>query len=217
MTISLLGISGNRGHGKDTLTSVLINDVLPQFELHGKRESFAHRLKVSAARALGYVEESEDRCVEIMDAIKREHSGSVSNFALTYSEDGVTWHEGANKTITGREFLQFYGTEAHRNVFGTDFWVDQVLPKSKSPWERYVESEPWDVTVVSDARFPNEAERIRHIGGKIIRVVRPDLETEDAHSSEVPLPDELVDYTLINDDLTKLPEKAAEAWRKLNG
>jgi len=31
-------------------------------------------------------------------------------------------------SITGRQALQRYGTEGHRDVFGEDFWVDALLP-----------------------------------------------------------------------------------------
>ena len=34
--------------------------------------------------------------------------------------------------MTFREFLQRYGTEAHRDVFGKDFWLEYTLPANGS-------------------------------------------------------------------------------------
>ena len=88
-----------------------------------------------------------------------------------------------------REFLQRYGTEAHREIFGTDFWVDHALPLNLNHRDRLL--------VVTDMRFPNEIDRVKALGGVCVKVVR-DVETGHSnHPSEQNL-DHTVDYFLDN-------------------
>ena len=58
--------------------------------------------------------------------------------------------------------LQLLGTDVFRNHFHQDIWVLSVMA-------RYNETEN---VVISDARFPNEVQIIRDLGGHIIQVDR---------------------------------------------
>jgi hypothetical protein len=53
--------------------------------------------------------------------------------------------------------------------------------------------------VISDVRFPNEAEAITNAGGAVIRISRPGAGEGDSHASETPLPNYLVTFELAND------------------
>src|SRR5690606_24199645 len=90
--------------------------------------------------------------------------------------------------ISVREFLQNLG-QAGREHFGETFWIEQAL--SEDVLARA------DLTVVTDVRYPNEAEHIRALGGEIWEIHRPGLES-DGHASEQPLPEELVDWVIYN-------------------
>ncbi len=86
-----------------------------------------------------------------------------------------------------RRFLQRLGTEGVRDVLGQDTWVqlaERSMPVGKS-------------VIVTDVRFANEAEMIRRLGGKLIRIRRPGFKPEVTHASEeYPFePDE----TILND------------------
>lgn len=63
---------------------------------------------------------------------------------------------------TLREAMQTLGTEWGRAQFGDNFWVNM--------WMR---NRPPTDTVCDDVRFPNEADMIRSLGGKVVRVLRP--------------------------------------------
>ncbi len=63
---------------------------------------------------------------------------------------------------TLREAMQTLGTEWGRVQFGDDFWVNM--------WER--EAEKYERIVVDDVRFPNEAAKIKELGGLIVRLRR---------------------------------------------
>jgi hypothetical protein len=79
---------------------------------------------------------------------------------------------------TPREILQKVGTDALRNNYRQDIWVKSL--------ERRVLSEPNASWVITDVRFPNEAEAIKSWGGFIVRVDRPDAPgiSTTGHSSE---------------------------------
>ena len=91
--------------------------------------------------------------------------------------------------IPVRVFLQRYGTEAHRDIFGQDFWVDHAI-KGIDPNKNYV---------FTDARFENELQKIKSLGGYNLQILRPELSNEDSHASEVPPPRYLIDYSVDND------------------
>lgn len=161
----LLGLNGFRGAGKDTAGEYLC-------KIYGfERLSFAQKLKESAAALFG-IEPS------LWDELKNEGGGIFL----------IDEHGSSLAKASYREFLQRYGTEAHRDIFGYDFWVDHAL-KGINPNKNYL---------FTDARFENELEKIRNLGGKNLRIER-NLEVKDTHASEVEPPQHLIDYIIYND------------------
>lgn len=184
----IIGLTGQARAGKDTVAGMLIEHLA---DCHVIREGFADALKLSAARALGF-DGSLEECIAFCDTLKT--SGSV----LTTTVHGT-------RRVSGREFLQRYGTESHRDVFGSDFWIEAVV---------YEGRDDCDVLLVSDVRFENEAERIRSRGGEIWRVTRPALSATSSHSSEAGLPDRLVDREISNTGtLDDLRRDIVMGWR----
>jgi hypothetical protein len=65
--------------------------------------------------------------------------------------------------------------------------------------------------IITDTRFPNEAEAIKKADGIIIRVDRPGVKPINPHPSETGLDDWKFDYVINNDgslkDLTKKVNK----------
>lgn len=153
---------------------------------------FADKLKCLGAKILGYEGTPRD-LIAAMDEFK-EH-GTIR--VIDVNPLGF---------ITGRQYLQNLGNEA-RNVFGDTFWIDMVLPQpSLHPANRKEDNQialermypDIDVVCVTDVRYPNEAERIRRLGGLVVHVQRPGVES-DGHISEQPLPASLIDVRLVND------------------
>ena len=101
--------------------------------------------------------------------------------------------------------MQTLGTEWGRNFIGPDFWVNL--------WEFTtceILAEGGKV-VVDDCRFPNEAEKVRKLGGKIVTIQGPRV-LRMTHSSEQTLRgDEIIfnDRSIydLNAELDKLVEK----------
>jgi len=208
----LIGLTGAKRSGKNTVATI--------FEDHVDgtvlQTSFAAKLKAAAARALGF-QGTEEELIALMDECKEHWEFGITGIG----EDSATV-----KFFSGRHYLQWFGTEAGRETFGGSFWVDQVLPDPSEAVAAggWVEAAPsvmlnlrydQDYVLVTDLRFPNEAERIKLLGGVVWEVTRPGT-GGDGHASERPLPRELVDLTIVNDgDKDALAAKVAVAVMSL--
>jgi hypothetical protein len=101
---------------------------------------------------------------------------------------------------TSRWAMQTLGTEWGRKLIHPDLWLDI--------WTRHIKNK--SLVVAEDMRFPNEAQRVHDLGGKIITVTRPGTEF-NGHLSEM-------EYLRITPDLTILnnarPEDMLEQLTK---
>ena len=110
--------------------------------------------------------------------------------------------------VTPRHLLQSVGT-IMREEIGPNVFVDAVSTK--------IASTKKPIVVVSDLRYPNEAEFVRGQGGLVVHLNRPDHSgtTLTSHSSEQPLPAELVDLFIENDkDLATFFDRLETALSK---
>lgn len=180
----LIGLNGKKQAGKDTVYERILHLYGPGTEADQavERVSFADKLYESAAAALG---------VDV-EFLRRWKSDPGAGMTLVVpSGDPTPYGDTVVRAgcLTFREFLQNYGTEAHREVFGQDFWTNAVDL-----------SHDGRIVVVTDVRFPNEAEAVFNAGGRVVKVVGPE-EVEaagDGHASEAPLPYHQVDTVLFN-------------------
>lgn len=76
--------------------------------------------------------------------------------------------------MTPRQIMQRFGTEAMRKVFDTNFWLIQAEERIKILAAKAVANKL--CVVIDDVRFPNEIAWIKHYGGNIMYVYRPDLD-----------------------------------------
>lgn len=138
---------------------------------------------------------------------------------LDYKESNFeTLKEGGNQFIleklTPRKILQLLGTEAGRQIIHPNIWVSSLFSdykasethkvpryyddnnqKGLSGYEGIWEYPKW---LITDCRFPNEADAVKRRGGIIIRVNRSnqDLEGLTVHPSETSL-DDYKDFDFI--------------------
>lgn len=93
--------------------------------------------------------------------------------------------EQAKKIDEVRSLLQRLGTEAGRGILGDNVWVDALFAQPiHSP------------IVISDVRFPNEAERIHQEGGFVVRIIRDGVTPPNSHISETAYSDQ--DFIIHN-------------------
>lgn len=167
----LVGLTGNKGAGKDTVAQFLIED-------QGfVRMAFADKLKEAVCNLL-------DISIEQVEAWKDDPSDPV--FISVWSQYSGGHHYAS---MSWGKFLQRFGTEMGRNTFGGNFWVDLIEQEWISTGNQHV--------VITDVRFDNEAAWIINRGGYIIEVKRPGYEP-DGHASEEPLPVDMIDSTIYN-------------------
>lgn len=193
----IIGLCGPAGSGKDTVANIATTFL---FRKKVIRHGFADKLKLSAARLFkpdANLEEALAFCNWLKD------HGCV----IQAPAGGLALAEaGFDAEVDGRPFLQRYGTEGHREVFGDDFWLDEVLPTELVPIgptdDCLVETtrNDCDVLLVPDVRFPNEVNRVLEVGGELWKVDRPSVApiATAGHASESGVDDSLVTLTVRN-------------------
>lgn len=171
MTIRLIGLSGYAQSGKDSVGKILV-------EHHGfTRAAFADRMREMAIAINPIVDWSNEglggRPVRLDEIIT-----------------AVGW-ERAKQNQEVRVLLQRIGTDAGRELLGSDVWVkatfNQMTPRKSSAW------------VITDVRFPNEAAAIFRRDGLVMRITRPGAVPANGHVSERALDNYPFDYTLDNE------------------
>lgn len=187
----IIGLTGLKGSGKDTVGAYLVKE--HSFE----RRSFADSLKRSFAALFDIpMWEIENWKNDDNVYITVGNKNTVDVDRSTLGEASLMIPHDMWSPIrehTFREALQRYGTESHRDIFGENFWVDQTLPVEGFYSGRSI--------VVTDVRFHNEAQRIKDIGGHVIKILRPDTTVQsDLHVSEVEQFNIHQDYKITNDN-----------------
>ena len=224
----IIGINGYAGSGKDTVGVIIqyltssykpcaIEDCLKtnqDFSRYTDWEikKWAGKLKTIASLLTGIpTEKFEDQ-----------------EFKKTYLRD--PWSEKGYDVATGkywlrpmtvREFLQKLGTDALRTGLHTNTWVnalmsDYYIKKCDCPTECRCKFDihNW---IITDTRFPNEAQAIKDVGGLVIRVDRPGVKPINDHPSEIGLDDWNFDYKIANvSDLKALTATVEGILKKEN-
>ncbi|MEU0739227.1 hypothetical protein [Streptomyces sp. NPDC006134] len=105
--------------------------------------------------------------------------------------DEYGWERAKAGSPLLRSYFQRCGTDAGRQVLGQDVWVEAL----------FRDYETWGPTVITDVRFPNEADEIRRRGGVVVEIVRPGEPPirESGHISENALVGYDFNATLVND------------------
>lgn len=181
----IIAFTGKLGSGKDTAGERMLSMV----DLPGRRVSFAAPLKESAA-ALFDIPVSDWETYKNDPDVQIHLTAGYRDVHDLGLRDGMQ-EPNVIRTLTAREFLQRYGTEAHRGIFGDTFWVDQAEKK-------LTETRDDEFVYVTDARFENEGRAVRRAGGMIVRVLGDNEET-GGHASEAGLPDGLINFVIDND------------------
>jgi hypothetical protein len=143
----IIGIVGFIGSGKGTVGDILADDYGFQ------KVAFANPLKDATASIFGW---------------KREWLEGDTKESREWREEIDDFWSGALKRpgFTPRLALQLMGTEAGRDIFGEDIWVNAL----KARIDNY-EGMAKDF-VITDVRFPNEIEAIKSWGGYVYRIKR---------------------------------------------
>lgn len=221
MNTNLIGISGKIGSGKDTVAAIIQyltldpevfsmtnEDILADLKYKWyvasksryKIKKFAGKLKDIASILTGIpVEKFEDQ------EFKKEDLG----IEWAYAYPGEYYDDGSPVMVhmSVRQLLQKLGTEAMREGLHTNVWVNALMADYRPIKLSQDNPSYW---LVTDTRFPNEAEAIEERGGILLRIERPGTSTGD-HPSETALDDYKFTHVIVNDgDLNDLINKVRE-------
>ena len=196
----IIGISGYSGSGKDLVGTIIQEISLNKWHI----KKWAGKLKTIASILTGIpVENFEDQ--EFKKTLLGPEWGTVKDIPL----NGVPVFADIqfNSLITVRDFLQKLGTDAIRDGLHENTWVNATLAD-------YTTESNW---IITDTRFPNEAEAIKKAGGIVVRINRPGVQPINPHPSETSLDDWNFDAVINNDgDVSDIVHKVGLLLYKHN-
>lgn len=159
----IVGVAGRIGAGKDTVFQ--------------RAQLLASKFSLPAPERMAFADKLKDSVAALFDLNRAD----IDRLKMDRHARVVIEDKGRGLSMSFRDLLQRYGTEAHRHVFGPDFWVNALLPEGFDHSNRLI--------FITDMRFPNEAARVRSLGGVTVRAFGP--ESMDAsihlHASETAL------------------------------
>jgi hypothetical protein len=178
----IIGISGYSGSGKDLVGTIIQEISLNKWHI----KKWAGKLKTIASILTGIpVENFEDQ--EFKKTLLGPEWGTVKDIPL--NEVPVFADIQFNSLMTVRDFLQKLGTDAIRDSLHENTWVNATMID-------YTAESNW---IITDTRFPNEAEAIKKAGGIVVRINRPGVQPINPHPSETSLDDWNFDAVINND------------------
>jgi hypothetical protein len=215
----IIGINGYSGSGKDTVGAIIqyLNCDNPQSSIEEicadyseyeywldeqsgwEIRKFAGKLKDIAEHLTGiHIDKFEDQ------EFKKTNLGPEWNVPskITLVDGKVTLSDYVPMTV--RDFLQKLGTDAMRMGLHDNVWVNALMADYKheptgtvynNQGGQILELPNW---IITDVRFPNEAQAIKDRDGIIIRVDRPGVSPINDHPSEIGLDGWKFDYTVPN-------------------
>lgn len=196
----IIGINAYSGSGKDTVGAIIqyLNCDNPQTSIEEicanyseyeywldeqsgwEIRKFAGKLKDIAEHLTGIpIEKFEDQ------EFKKTNLGPQWDYQIDEFNTPTK--------MTVRDFLQKLGTDAMRMGLHDNVWVNALMAD-------YEEDEDGDLPnwIITDVRFPNEAQAIKDKGGVIIRIDRPGVSPINDHPSEIGLDGWNFDYRIAN-------------------
>lgn len=136
--------------------------------------------------------------IKFAGALKSMFRAYLSHVGINFEGDQDRIIEGDLKETplsclnnkTPREFMQLLGTEFGRNLIGDDFWVEATIAHARN----------YKNVVITDVRFPNEAQAIIANGGQLYRIQRDTEENAySLHESESHINSLPVDSVIYNE------------------
>ena len=220
--VMILGISGKKQAGKNTMANVMHGEILKSL---GSIEDFSIN---EVGQLVIKTSVCGDEEFGILDVTRRDKSFfeyahyNIWPYIKLYSfADGL---KGLCMEFFGISSDQAYGTDDDKNTYTKIMWEDtptwEISSRNKNRgsmtarellqyfgtdimrkmyynvWVDHaintIQREQSKLAVVADVRFPNEVEAIKSAGGKVVRLTRQ--YQNDGHSSECALDEENYDW-----------------------
>ncbi len=151
----IIGLTGYAGAGKDEAATALV--------------------QVYGFTRIGFADTLKEVLVKLDPIVYFHPTDSYVRASTIVYKYG--WRDAKDKFPEIRQLLQRLGTEAGREIFGDSFWIERAFDRmDRLPYAKPV--------VMTDVRFENEANAIRHRGGKVVRIQRPGCNPVNGHVSD---------------------------------
>lgn len=171
----IIGLAGYAGSGKDTVGRLIqcleAGDIknIPVSELLDKYESHGWWLEGKSGWRL---ESYAGKLKMVASLLTGVSATKFSDPEFKKSNLSKEWD-----FMSVREFLQRLGTDAMRKGLHESVWINALMAN-------YTPRDKW---VVTDVRFPDEAQAIKSRGGWVWRIVRNGITPVNNHISEIAL------------------------------
>lgn len=214
--VNLIGVSGKMGSGKDTVGKI-IQEIDGTWEI----KKYAYKLKQIASLLTGIpIEKFEDQ------SFKETELGEEWGTWIPYF---IGSRSSILRKMTVRKFLQLLGTDAIRNGLHTNTWENALFADYKlqhfgieygttESGERIPVKgfETYPKWVITDCRFPNEAEAVKKRGGVLVRIERETSTKNNDHPSETALDLWKFDQVIKNNGtLDQLKQEVETFYKKM--
>lgn len=162
----IIGITGYAHSGKDTASNYLYQYYLSC----GKRVcicALGDQLKVICCRLLKLFYNHDANLADFYDMVKKE-------------EDRQDLPEFGGRPFKIRNLLQTIGTDICREMLYQSVWCEYIK-------QHYIDSNLYDVVIVSDIRMPDEIKYFSQIPNaifKCFRIVRENRDKIDVHNQQ---------------------------------
>jgi len=193
MIQKIIGFSGKKGSGKDTLANFLFNNSSDLFGVGASIHSFAGPMK--------------NVCIDLFGLDHDQVFGTDDdkNTLTKYKwEDFPINPHNKSGFLSAREFLQEFGTAIARKI-NPNVHIEACFRK--------IIKDKAALNFITDVRFINEVQSIHDAGGIIIRLTR-EIDN-DSHTSETELDNrlDLFDLVLDNRKLNRFQQSQALVQR----
>lgn len=225
----IIGISGRIGSGKDTLAKAIqYMDWYSEGDasnLISFEDWYEKILAIEASPNGGvkhnwqvrkYADKLKDICCMFLGVPR-------TKFESREFKESILGPEWNNMTV--REFIQRLGTEGVRNNLHTNAWVNALYADYRKMSDHEHKGGGMATNgpayypnwIITDVRFPNEAQAVKDRGGLMIRVERPNNpHPVSTHQSETAMDDWEYDMVVTNTSFASLTIAADEILNKVN-
>ena len=214
--MAIIALNSYSGAGKDTVGCIIqyllsdsvgnitVEEAVTNYDEHEwwleensewETRKFAGKLKDIASHLTGIdIEKFEDQ--EFKKTLLGPEWGTIVRTPL----NSIPVFEDVkfNSLMSVRDFLQKLGTDSLRNNLHPNVWVNALMSDYR-PIEYNDDEQPrlpnW---IITDCRFPNEAQAVKDKGGLVIRIDRPGIKPINDHPSEIALDNWKFDYKIAN-------------------
>jgi len=195
----IIGVSGYSGSGKDTVGTII------QYLKCSNPQSSIEQMCADYSEYEYWLDEQSGWEIRKFAGKLKDIASHLTGIDIEDFEDqefkktnlGPEWWticDEGHQPMSVRDFLQKLGTDALRIGLHDNVWVNALMSDYVND-DQTGELPNW---IITDVRFPNEAQAIKDKGGIMIRIDRPGVSPINDHPSETGLDGWKFDYRIAN-------------------